>query len=241
MKTVLITGAGRGLGYALTQVFLQHGWQVFACVRDTATVPEDLVSDASATILPLDVTSETSIQTLAQSLRGQAIDVLINNAGIYDSGSVDNDAVDTSMSAVAKVFQTNTFGPALLAQALVPHLQAGEDKLIVSITSGMGTFARLLGKVKPPQARGGDAYNAEHWPYGASKAALNYAMIGFGITHKEIKSILVSPGWLKTAMGGKSATIDPAESAEHIFEIVENSERYESGAVINQFGKPLDL
>ena len=83
-----------------------------------------------------------------------------------------------------------------------------------------------------------DEYAAKHWSYGASKMALNYAMISFNKEHLEIKSTLIHPGWVKTKMGGKDALIEPSESAEGIYKLIINHQSdLPNGKLIDYQGK----
>jgi NAD(P)-dependent dehydrogenase (short-subunit alcohol dehydrogenase family) len=226
MKTVAITGTSRGLGLALTRTFLTNGWQVIAIGRH--------LPDASTTlnvrIEQCDLANGAAIRAVAANLRDVKIDVLINNAGVYDAVSVDENDATTDTTKLANVFQVNTIAPKLLSELLVPNVQAGEDKLIISITSGMGTYAEF------------DTYHAKHWAYSASKAALNYAMVSFAELHPDIKTALVSPGWMQTSMGGSDAVIRPEESAEAIYDLVANHpKKLLNAGIVDYTGRKMDF
>jgi NAD(P)-dependent dehydrogenase (short-subunit alcohol dehydrogenase family) len=218
------------VGLELTRVFLREGWQVYAAVRDPGSMPEDLVADASAIVVPLDVTSQESIQALASSLSGVGLDILINNAGLYDSTSVDDDDITSDFVTVDTIFKTNAIGPTFLANALLENLHAGNDKIVASITSIMGSVSALtVGE--------GNQYYADHWAYGASKAALNYAFASFGIRNKDITSVLIHPGWVATDMGGTSAPIAATDAARDIFALLTaKKDTLVSGAFVDHKG-----
>ena len=188
-KTVVITGAGTGIGKALSEVFAKNGWNTIAQAHAA-----------------LDVTDQKSIAAFVKKLDGQPVDVLINNAGVFYSPYEDPE--HKSIDNIVKVFQVNTIGPKTVAEALLPNLHKGTEKLVVSISSVMGTYKSI------------NEFSADHWPYGASKAALNFAMVSFGMEHPEIKSVLIHPGWVKTKMGGPGATLEPIESATNIYELI---------------------
>ena len=139
MKTVAITGTSRGIGLALTKLFLENGWQVIAIGRH---LPEHS-NNPHVRIEQCDLTDGAQIAALLQRLQGVTIDVLINNAGLYDATSVDDAVATTNFEHLTNVFRTNVIAPKLLAEGLAVNLQTGEDKLVVSITSGMGTYAEL--------------------------------------------------------------------------------------------------
>lgn len=192
---MLITGTSSGLGAALAKVFEEKGWNVIATVRKD-----------------LDVGDQSSLDEFVATLGGKPIDVLINNAGVYDAPPEDDDAVISKMDEVANALRINSAGPRILSEALIPNLKAGSEKLIVTISSGMGTFAKL------------NDYSARHWPYSASKAALNYEMTSFNRLFPDIKSVLVHPGSVKTKIGGEQADMEPIVSAEKIYGLIENHE-----------------
>lgn len=208
MRTVLVTGAGSGLGRALIDVFAKNGWEAVAASH----------SD-------LDVADEKSIETFVADLKGKPIDVLINCAGVYDSPPGDETVVST-IPNIIKIFQVNTIGTRVLTDSLLPNLQKGNEKLVVTISSEMGTYDKL------------DEYNAKHWPYSASKIAVNYAMLAFNRAHPKMKCVLIHPGWMKTKLGGVNAPLEPSFSAEKIFELIKNHKRsLVNGKIVDYEGK----
>lgn len=210
---------------AFTKVFLANGWRVYAACRKAEEFPTD-VKSPNLTLLQLDVTDLDSTKNVAVALKNTPLDVLLNNAGRFDSTSVDDNSVPTNPQELAHVFQTNTVAPRLIAEALLPNLKAGSDKLVLTISSTMGTYAKL------------DDYHAEHWAYGASKAAVNYVMPAFGLLYPDIKSVLVSPGWVKTRMGGTSASLEPDFVAQKVYELV-ISGNVQSRTFVDYEGKPM--
>ena len=182
-------------------------------------------------VVALDVLDPANIEHVAALLKDQPIDVLLNVAGVFDSVSntVDDDTLLTSMSDMTRVFQTNTIAPRIIAEWLLPNLHLGTERLVVTISSVMGTFATL------------DDYHACHWLYGASKAAVTYAMTAFAKTSPDVKSVLIHPGWVKTHMGGKDAPLDPAEVAEKIYLLIENhKDRLPNGVFVDVDGSVME-
>jgi NAD(P)-dependent dehydrogenase (short-subunit alcohol dehydrogenase family) len=215
MKTAVITGANRGLGLELVKKFAAEGWQVIAACRDTASFPPAEVKE-QVQIAELDVSSEQSIDSFISSVK--TVDLLINNAGIYDDGD------EATFAKTTKIFETNVFGPRILTERLKSTVS--QLKTIVSISSNAGRFAR--------------AHTGARWAYGASKAALNFAMTGFASLHPDIVSILVDPGWMHTDMGGHGAPIDPAQSAAKIFTLATKADQLENGRMYDTYGNVLE-
>lgn len=224
MKTVVITGTSRGLGQALAEKFLAEGWKVVAVARRQ---PE-LAAHPNLQVEICDLTKGEDIATLVTNLKGVPVDVLLNNAGLYDWPSPDEDVASTDFTLLTNVFQVNSIAPKVLADALVSNLQAGETKLVVTITSGMGTYDEF------------DEYHAEHWAYSASKAAVDYAMVSFAELHRDLKSSLVNPGWVQTQMGGDEAPLKPSESAEAIFNLIaDHNKKLPNAKIVDYEGKEM--
>jgi NAD(P)-dependent dehydrogenase (short-subunit alcohol dehydrogenase family) len=212
MNTILIVGAGSGIGKALNDVFTKQKWITIALTHED-----------------MDISKQQSIEELIRKLQGKPIDVLINCAGVYD-GPADGDPTATTIDGITNVFQVNTIGAKILADLLVPNLMKGKEKLVVTISSIMSTYDQL------------NNYAAQHWSYGASKMALNYAMISLSKEHPEIKSVLIHPGWVKTKMGGKDALIEPEESAQGIYKLILNHQSsLPNGRLIDYQGRLIEF
>jgi NAD(P)-dependent dehydrogenase (short-subunit alcohol dehydrogenase family) len=231
-----ITGANRGLGLELTRQYLERGDQVFAASRQPADAgdlqrlrrqyPDRL------TLLPLDVTNAASITAAAQTVSAatDSLDVLINNAGVYPhagSGDAHQRLGQLTHDDAIETMQVNAIGPLLVSQALLPLLRAGHKGRILSISSGQGS---LTWKAT------GDPYH-----YSASKAALNMYMrsLAAEIGTYGLISVIVDPGWMRTEMGGDSATQDPADSARGIIRLAEQLRVEENGSFVTWQGQPV--
>lgn len=216
-STVLVTGANRGLGLEFAKQLASRGERVIAAVR-SPDASAGLKSIASV-VLPLDASDEGSIRALAADLAGEPIDILINNAGVMGE---DKKFGSLSSAEFQRVFATNLFGPALLAQALLPNLKSGEKKQVLNISSELGSIT-------------------QNWPgfsyaYCASKAALNRvtAQMAKELKRDGITVTTFCPGWNKTDMGGKGATLEPSESVAKLIAIFDKLTPADSGKFIRQ-------
>ena len=233
---VFITGANRGLGLELTRQYLERGDQVFAASRQPAQAADlqqlhRQYADRLV-LLPLDVTDDASIAAAVRTVAATAdsLDVLINNAGVYPhagSGDAHQRLGQLTHDDAMETMQVNAIGPLLVAQALLPLLRAGRKGRILSMSSGQGS---LTWKAT------GDPYH-----YSASKAALNMYMrsLAADIGHQGLISVLVDPGWMRTGMGGETATQEPADSARGIIRLAEQLHAEENGSFVTWQGQPV--
>jgi len=236
-QTILITGANRGIGLALTQRYLGQGERVIATCRNPnkAEALKALEKDnGNLSILPLEVTDETSIAALACTLNGNTIDVLINNAGIlsgvdpYHSSS-DQDpsqALDSfDPDGFEKILKINTIAPIMVIKALLPNLRSSKTRKVAMISSGWGSITNL------PD----DSYMA----YGSSKAALNFITKSIALTLQSEQFVVVSlnPGWVRTDMGSQDADLAPEESARRLVKIIDALTPRQTGQFLRHTGE----
>lgn len=227
MPAVLITGANRGIGLEFTRQYLQQGWRVFACCRDSATATDlaKIASDEALEVVQMDVTDLDSIDRVAAELKDIALDMLINNAGVFADqgapfGQFDYDDWITS-------FKVNAIGPTKLVEALYPNLVKGRLRKVVCLSSQMASIS----------AAGRDgAYS-----YRASKAALNGAMATLAreLVDPMIHFYLFHPGWVATDMGGSEAPIKPAESVAQMRQQIEQKNPQGGALFLNYTGTEL--
>jgi len=129
MKTILITGCSSGFGLDTAKYFLERDWNVIATMR---TPREDLLPKSSRLrVLALDVTDADSIRQAVQA--AGPIDVLVNNAGIGMLGALEGTSVDTARA----LFETNTFGPMAMIQAVLPQFRERKAGVIINVTSAV--------------------------------------------------------------------------------------------------------
>ena len=232
MKNVLITGASRGIGLELSRQELAAGSNVLAtcrnpeqaqCLRDLQVVYPKRLS-----IWKMDVESEDSIQQLSAQLstEGHAVDTLYNNAGIIDWSRIE----DVDAASMERVYKVNVVGALLVLRNFRKHLCSGKGKLVINVSSRLGSIG-LRGQ---SQLGGSIAYSA-------SKAALNMltkqASIDFAEDH--ICIISISPGWVRTDMGGSDAKYSVEESVERILRNVGSFSIEDSGKFFGENGDPL--
>jgi NAD(P)-dependent dehydrogenase (short-subunit alcohol dehydrogenase family) len=228
VTTLLITGANRGLGLEFVRQYAADGARVFACARVPGAAKALLelagASRGKITVHPLDVSSEASVTHLKDELGEQAIDILINNAGVY--GGDHQSADDLDLGAWVRTLNVNTLGPVRVLQALRSNLVKGRDKIAIAITSGMGSTAR---------------HDGGALIYRSSKAALNNVMRGLSLALKSDGLIVVSihPGWVKTDMGGLGATLVPEQSISSLRKVISGLKPSDSGRFLNHDGSEL--
>ena len=142
MPTVLITGVNRGLGLEFIRHYGATGWQVLGTCRDLAAAGEArAVAEAhdNVTLYSLDVSDAAAISALAAELQGTAIDVLILNAGVMGQASLVLGELD--QADFEQVMAINTVSPALLIQAFRPHVASSARRIIVGMSSILGSIA----------------------------------------------------------------------------------------------------
>jgi NAD(P)-dependent dehydrogenase (short-subunit alcohol dehydrogenase family) len=219
MPSILITGCNRGLGLEWSRQYALAGWRVFATCRYPeqadelkclARAHEDL------TIHRLDVTRDDQIHTLVEDLQDRPLDVLINNAGIYHEKFLPQGA-PFDYAAWMTTFQVNTMGPLRTTQALVNHLLRGQKRLVVAISSHMGSIAEI------------DSPGS--YFYRSSKAALNAVMKGLSLELRplDIGVLILHPGWVRTRMGGPDAPLLAEESVRGMRSLVDGFTAADTG------------
>lgn len=225
MAKYLITGTNRGIGLELVKQTLAQGHEVIATCRDPDAAA-DLKALASADglrIMTLDLGDSASRAALVKSLAGQAIDVLINNAGVYGP----RDAVLGSLdeSEWAKVMLIDVIAPVLLTQALLPNLHQGSERRIAFLSSKMGSIT--------------DNGSGGAYIYRSAKTALNQAVKCLSIDMQPEQFIVLSlhPGWVLTDMGGPGALIDTQTSVAGMLQVLSEARPVDNGSFITYDGK----
>jgi NAD(P)-dependent dehydrogenase (short-subunit alcohol dehydrogenase family) len=208
-QTILITGANRGIGLALTAELLKGGHYVLAATR-TPEKGHELWKLREAhgemlEVLQMDVTSEESITAEESNVDVLAakLDVLVNNAAVFPEEG-DESIFDMELEHFREAFETNVLGVIRVIRAFVPLLEKGTNPRIVNVSSGAGSVAAKE--------------DHGHYAYAASKAALNMVTRGIAAEFRPrgICVVAMTPGWVKTEMGGPNAPLTPEQSARAI-------------------------
>jgi NAD(P)-dependent dehydrogenase (short-subunit alcohol dehydrogenase family) len=222
---IVITGANRGVGLALTRAYLTRGDTVIATARKVGEAKElaALARGSQLRIVALDVADDASVAAFASEVGEVAVDVLVNNAGISGGWS---GLAETKPSEILNVFNTNAVGMMRVTQALLPRVPKRTGKL-VHITSQMGSID--------------DNTSGGSYPYRMSKAAMNMASksLSVDLSGKGIVSVVVHPGWVATDMGGRSAPTSPEESAANIVKLIDGLTMEKTGKFFHADGREL--
>ncbi|MFO0915077.1 MAG: SDR family NAD(P)-dependent oxidoreductase [Pirellulales bacterium] len=201
-RTVLITGANRGIGLAIARQLGELGHAVLLGARDFPAGQQAAESlrrqGLNVAPIHLDLAAAPTIDAALQqiNIERRHIDVLINNAGVLHERPL----LDLTDAEVAESIAVHLTGPLRLVRALVPGMINRGYGRIVNLSSGWGSFAEGLGG---PGA------------YGITKAALNALTIRLAAElPASVKVNAMCPGWVRTRMGGPSATRTPDEGAD---------------------------
>lgn len=224
MKNVIITGAGRGIGLALTKEFSRQGYRVLGTYRDEKSAKELLrfAQEADVTAVTADITDEKTFGPLKKKLEEWgSVDILVNNAGVVGETAPSLSQLDPGK--MIKTFEVNTFGPLRMSQLVMPFLSRGGK--VAHITSLMGSIA--------DNASGG------YYDYRMSKAALNMFNSCLAKEFPLITCLVLHPGWVQTDMGGSEAPVKKEESARGLCQVIMNSKLEQSGHFFDYTGKEL--
>mgnify|MGYP001202790038 CR=1 FL=1 len=196
---VLITGANRGIGLALTQLYCEKGYQVVACCRKSST---ELILTSAQIVEGLDVTDVSTYNLLENVLAEYKFDIIIHNAGLLQNEVISN-LNSFSHQSIVKQMEVNAFGPLYLTGFLFSYLAKGSK--LVFITSRMGSIE--------------DNTSGGRYGYRMSKAALNMAVksLSIDLKEKDVSVGLIHPGWVKTRMTGFTGNSEPNYVSEQIF------------------------
>ncbi len=228
MLQALVTGANRGLGFEMARQLLVRGDRVVAACRQPGKAL-DLVRLAGEHpgrlhVLPVDLASVRTIDELARQVGALDLDVdlLINNAGMLVEherfGSIDGKSLRDS-------FAVNAEGPFLLAQALNAHLADGAK--IVNLSSTLASIAQTDSLYSPS--------------YAMSKAALNMAtrLLSIALRERGIVVVAISPGWVRTDMGGAGAPTKPEQAIASMLRVIDHLKPSDGGRFLSQNGETI--
>jgi NAD(P)-dependent dehydrogenase (short-subunit alcohol dehydrogenase family) len=230
-RRVLVTGASRGIGLEYARQWLAAGARVFALARDPEGSAE-LMGLASANpdalvAVRCDIADDASVAAARRRVGEETdgLEILINNAGVMGSHE---DLESLDLDVVRRTFEVNAIGPIRVTRAFVDLLMGGKrPRRIVNMTSLMGSI---------DDNRSGDAY-----AYRMSKAALNMATrsMAVDLSREGVVAVVLHPGWVRTAMGGKSAPTPVEEAVASLVRTIESLDMDRSGGFYDRDGQPL--
>lgn len=226
-QTWLVTGSSRGIGLALVKQLLTRGHTVIGACRnpDGARDLWEVQGDYSTRFksIKIDLNEPTTIAQAAALLKGQTIDVLVNNAGVLlgQTGGLR----EFNSSDVAKSFEVNSIGPMRVTAAFLANLESSHCPKVVNVTSMMGSIA--------------DNTSGGYYAYRMSKNALNMFGKCLSLEFPKITTLSLHPGWVKTDMGGVQAPTEIYDSVEGIIDVISGATLKDSGRFVDFRGKVL--
>lgn len=220
MKTVVITGANRGIGLSLTTLYAQQNQLVYALCRQSS-VELDALGDNVKVIEGVDVTQDAGIETMQTHLRGVNIDLLICNAGILRDERLDHLNLDT----IRQQFEVNALAPLRVVASLQSQLVNGAK--VAMITSRMGSIT--------------DNTSGGRYGYRMSKAALNAASMSLShdLAPRQIAVGIYHPGYVQTEMVNYGGDISATDSASRIIGLIDTLSMETSGVFKHSNGQDL--
>jgi NAD(P)-dependent dehydrogenase (short-subunit alcohol dehydrogenase family) len=221
MNSILVTGSNRGLGLEWARQYAQLGWRVYATCRhpEQADSLQQLSDEHdNISVHRLDVTQPEQISQLASEL---------NNVGVYYERWGKDKLGTIRFADWQETFAVNTLGPVRVSEALLEQVAASERRLVVTITSHMGSIA--------------DITSGNDYAYRSSKAALNAAMKGlsYEVASRKVGVLLLHPGWVRTRMGGDAAPYSAQESVSGMRRLLDSFTLRQSGSFYRFDGSPM--
>jgi NAD(P)-dependent dehydrogenase (short-subunit alcohol dehydrogenase family) len=226
MPSVFITGANRGLGLEFARQYLAIGWRVYATCRAPANAAALQVLEQESrghlSLHALDARDLTATRALARDLAGHPIDVLLNNGAIWGPRQQTLEHIDYRVWA--EVLDIDLMGPFRVLEAFLEHIEASERKTVVMLSSRVASIASY--------DQGGRYF------YRSAKAGLNALVksLAVDLAPRGIVCIAMSPGWVRTEMGGPDAPLSVTESVTGMRQVIDRLDFSQSGSFLHYDG-----
>ncbi|MBZ4191992.1 SDR family oxidoreductase [Niabella beijingensis] len=201
-QTIFITGASSGLGKATAKLFQSRGWKVIATMRNPEKAAE-LSTLEHVTLLPLDVTNVSQIQSTVNAATAQGVDVVFNNAGYGLIGPLEA----LSDEQIVRQLTTNLLGVIRVTQAFIPYFREKKKGLFISTTSIGGLIAFPFGST----------YHATKWALEGWSESMAFELNSFGVNIKT-----VSPGGIETDFAGRSLDLTSSAAYDPMIQAMMN-------------------
>ena len=201
--------------------YAAKGWRVHACARDAGPLKQ---VEGDIQTHRLEVTDYKAVAALAETLAGEAIDVLLCNAGIAGREAAVLGSIDPVVWR--QTFEVNTLAPLMMAEAFVEHVAGSQARKLIAVSSRLGSIALA---------------DSGRYAYRASKAALNMEWKGLSVdlAAKGLVCVVLHPGWVQTDMGGQTATLTIDQSVPAMVKVIDGLKPADNGRFINYDGTEL--
>jgi NAD(P)-dependent dehydrogenase (short-subunit alcohol dehydrogenase family) len=221
MATILATGCDTGLGVEFARQYAADGHRVIATCLDPSTAKETSAIRGNIEVMKLDVTDHAAIEALSRRLSGDAIDVLLNNAGI---GNPHPPFGETDYANWRRILETNLIGPMKMAESFVEQVARSDHKSMAFVSSRMGSIALN---------NSGGSYS-----YRSSKAGLNMIVktLAVDLAPRHICVLALHPGWAATEPGGR---VPVSESVVGMRGVIHRAGRHHTGSFVTYHDQPL--
>ena len=230
MEVILVTGANRGIGLALTRALLANGDIVIAGCRRPDESSElrqlTLLHPETIDLVKCDVDREEVLAEAAEASlkRRKILDVIVNNAGIMPEAGNES-ILNIELNLLRQAFDTNVLGAVRVIRAFYTMLAQSERPRVVNISSGLGSISTRE--------------SHDYYAYSTSKAALNMLTRSFAneLAPRGVTTVAISPGWVRTEMGGEDATLSPEESARSLADTIKKIGPESNGEFLDRNGR----
>ena len=219
---VLVLGASRGIGLEFVRQYTEAGDSVISTARDDAGI--NRLKALGATAFKLDVADPKSVSGLDRQLGGEKIDVALYVAGVFPQAGA---RTPPTQDEFDRTLHTNVLGAMQAIPRVAPIVEAagaGKGGKFVFITSGMGQIAGVG--------------SSHAWTYRVSKAALNMAVAAAQTDYPKAVMVAMSPGWVKTDMGGAGASLTVRQSVSAMRKAIASLTSKNRGAFLDYDGSP---